>query len=151
MPSINDVYGSTDLLKAADLPYGQPCPVTIESVAAKNFDDGNKLEISFVGKKKKFICNKTNAKTIGTMYGEDFAFWPGKQISIVHTFTDFQGDQVACIRVVPATAMQFAATPQQQTAPAPQQQYPLAPSPAQQFAPAPQQAPANAGAGSPDF
>ena len=139
MPSINDVYGATDLLKATDLPYGVPCPVTIESISPKQFDDGNKLEIRFVGKKKCFICNKTNARTIAAIYGENFEFWPGKQISIIHTFTDFQGEQVACIRVVPGTVavppqpvQQFAAPPVPQAPPQAAQQYAAPP---QQAAP----------------
>lgn len=128
MPSINEVYGSDELLKATDLPQGVNVQVTIESVLPKSFDDGGKLEMRFAGKKKGFICNKTNARTVADMHGEDFSFWPGKIIAIYRTFTDYQGRQVECLRVVPNYVPQQQATQQ-----------------------APPQQPVNGGQGSPDF
>jgi hypothetical protein len=145
MPSIDEVYGSEELLKAGDLPeFNVHYPVQIESVSAKNFDDGGKLEIRFVGKKKGLICNKTNARTIADMHGSDFSRWPGRQIAIYRTYTDFQGRQVECIRVTPAAASQQFAAPQQ----APQQQFAAPP---QQAAPQQFAAPQNGGGVSPDF
>lgn len=136
MPSIEEVYGSENLLKAADLPeFNRNYSVTIESVAAKSFDDGGKLEIRFVGKQKGFICNKTNARTIADMLGSDYSRWPGRQIAIFRTYTDFQGKQVECIRVAPnSSAPPQQAPPQQEFAAPPQQQQPV-----------------NGGQGSPDF
>lgn len=146
MPSINDVYGSGELLRAEDLPENVQVPVTIESVSHRKFDDGDKLEIRFVGKKKCLICNKTNAITISEMHGDDYSFWPGKQIAIYRTTTDFQGSRRLCVRVAPGAVM---TAPQQQYAP-PAQQFAAPPQPAQQFAAPPQQA-APQGGPSADF
>ncbi len=61
MASVHDIYRSADTLAAADLPAGVQVPVVIEAVRAVQFDDGNKLELRFRGKRKVLLCNKTNA------------------------------------------------------------------------------------------
>jgi hypothetical protein len=86
--------------------------VTITSVEAKQLTaqggrTSKKPIIHFDGKEKGFACNKTNAKTIAAMYGNDTAAWSGKRITIYPTQTQMGGETVDCIRVrnvVPAAA-----------------------------------------------
>lgn len=100
MPRIDDVFGSSDLLKAADLPQGRSIPVVIESANVRQFDDGPKIELAFRGKHKRLLANKTNSNSIATVLGtRDYTQWPGRTIFILRTKTDYQGRQVDCIRV----------------------------------------------------
>ena len=93
---LNDIF-SSDSLKATDL--RSETPVTIESCEVKDFDDGSKIILRFVGADKSLICNKTNARTIADMYGTNTDGWVGKVITLFPTQTDYNGRQVACIRV----------------------------------------------------
>ena len=94
---LSDVFQS-DSLKAADL-NGKDVTATIESFEVVDFDDGKKIVLHFVGADKTLVCNKTNANTIGDMYGSKLEGWLGKKITLFPTQTDYQGRQVACIRV----------------------------------------------------
>lgn len=55
---------------------------------------------------KGLVLNRTNAKRIAKMYGEDTDAWIGQTILLYPSETEFRGDTVACIRVKadPATA-----------------------------------------------
>lgn len=55
----------------------------------------------FKGAKKPLGLNKTNSKTIATMYGNDTAQWIGKAITIYPTKTSVGGTETDCIRVKP--------------------------------------------------
>lgn len=55
----------------------------------------------FRGAKKPLALNKTNAKTIATMYGNDTRAWLNQPITIYPTRTTFGNDEVDCIRVKP--------------------------------------------------
>lgn len=103
--NLDEVFaGST--LKASDV-AGREVPLTIRGYEVKDFDDGKKLALSFNETDKELICNKTNANTIGDMYGPTIEGWVGKQIVLIQSQTDFNGRQVACIRVkVGVLAMQ---------------------------------------------
>ena len=118
MASIQDIYGNADTLKAADLPHGVQVPVIIETVRPIAFDDGNKIEIRFRGKKKVLICNKTNAIRIAAQHGDDYEAWPAKPVFLQRDQTEFRGSLVDCVRVCPAAAT---------AAPVPQQQPPVEP------------------------
>ncbi len=91
---------SGDTLKAADLQGHEPT-VTIESVEVKDFENGKKLIIRFVGKKKALVANKTNAGRIAYMHGNDTDAWPGKKIQLYTDLVDFQGKAVEAIRIRP--------------------------------------------------
>jgi hypothetical protein len=99
MTSIREVYRSSDTLSASDLPDGIQVPVVIEAVRAVQFDDGNKLELRFRGKRKALLCNKTNALRIADQHGDDYDTWPGKVIMLQRDVTQFQGRDVECVRV----------------------------------------------------
>lgn len=94
---ISTVFGG-DSLKAADLQGSEPT-VVISHVQAKEFDDGNKLVVSFEGKKKSLVCNKTNANRIAFMYGTETNGWIGKEITLYEEMVDFQGKLTPAIRV----------------------------------------------------
>ena len=99
MTSINDVYGSNaDYLKAADL-QGRQVPVVIAGFEIVDFDEGSKVVLSFQGKSKTLVCNKTNAITIGDMFGHELDGWTGKSITLFPAKTTFGGKMVDCIRV----------------------------------------------------
>ena len=103
MPKLSEVFASS-LLKADDL-QGKDVTVTIESVEVKAFDSKqsggkeNKHIIHFKGKDKALVCNKTNAKTISKLYGDDTDAWLGKQIIIGPREVEFQGEMTWAIRV----------------------------------------------------
>jgi hypothetical protein len=59
--------------------------------------------VYFRGAGKGLVLNKTNGQTIADQLGDDTDHWIGKQITIFPTSTDFQGRQVACIRVRPGS------------------------------------------------
>lgn len=104
MASINDVYkGAGDYLKAEDL-KGKMIGLIIESSELKEYDrDGGgkdvKIVLSFVGKDKQLVVNKTNAATIAETHGDDYENWGGCSIKIFPTRVDFGGKMVDAIRV----------------------------------------------------
>lgn len=78
--------------------------VTISDVDCEEIGQGaqksRKLVLSFQGKKKKFVVNKTNAKTIADVLGTDETDdWIGQRITIGPTEVEFQGEMVNSIRV----------------------------------------------------
>lgn len=96
---LSQIFTGTTL-KAADLQGREPT-VTIATVEAKKFNDGNKIVITFQGKEKAFVCNKTNANRIAYAYGTNTDNWIGQQIQLYTDLVDFQGQTVEAIRVRP--------------------------------------------------
>lgn len=96
---VSETYRTnSDYLKASDLPR-RKVPVTIALCELVEFDDGNKLVLSFEGKDKRLVLNKTNAASIAAALGDDAHDWVGREIAIFPTVTQFQGQSVPCIRV----------------------------------------------------
>ena len=98
MASIKDVYGGSKGLKAADL-KGCSHLLKISEVRLVKFDDGAKIVLSFDGREKELVCNKTNAQTIASKLGEDYEEWSGSEIEVYPDKTQFNGELVNCIRV----------------------------------------------------
>lgn len=94
---LSTVFGG-DSLKAADLQGHEPT-VIIEKVEMKKFDNGNKLVITFEGKKKCLVCNKTNANRIAFAFGTNTDNWIGQEVTLFTDLVDFQGRPVEAIRV----------------------------------------------------
>ena len=95
--NINDTFPSTsNFLKKEDLP--KPAKVMIKSIDLMEFDqDGKtqrKLVLEFEGKEKKLACNKTNARTIAAMLGDETDNWKGKEITLYNDPTVAMGDQI---------------------------------------------------------
>lgn len=100
--NVDEIYPSSKSLKAADL-QGKTVKVTIANCEAKKFDNGNKIILTFQGKEKGLVVNKTNAKIIASAYGGNTDGWLGKGIEIYPDKTMFGTDLVDCIRVrIPA-------------------------------------------------
>ena len=99
--NINDAFPS-EYLKADDL-KGANVTVIIDEISMEEIGQGQqketKLILSFVGKKKRLVCNKTNAKTISGIYGSEMDEWKGKSIILSPREVEFQGDMVWAIRV----------------------------------------------------
>lgn len=110
MPKLNDIFGG-NFLKADDL-QGRSVPVTISAVEVKEFDDGNKLILSFEGKDKKLVCNRTNASIIQEVLGSsDTDDWVGQKVTLITKKVEFQGKLVPAIRVKLEDGMNTAQPP----------------------------------------
>ena len=105
--NINDVYqGSSDFLKAADL-KGKGVKLVISKVDMQEFDEkgdsgpykAKKLILSFEGTEKQMVCNKTNGRSLGAVFGDETDTWIGKEIKLFTAQVDYQGTQVPAIRV----------------------------------------------------
>ena len=120
--NLNDAYPSR-FLSAEDL-NGQDVTVTIANVTQETLGQGKdaqqKLVASFVGKKKAMVLNKTNAKTIAKLYGDETDGWVGQRITIGARDVEFQGDMILALRVsLKAPAPAGAVKPAAKSAPAP--------------------------------
>jgi hypothetical protein len=94
---VDDAYPSK-FLGAADL-GGRPATVRINTVEMEVLDKQKKVVLTFVGKKKAFVCNKTNAKKIAELHGDEMDDWPDKLIELYPAEVEFAGDTVDAIRV----------------------------------------------------
>lgn len=101
MAKISDAFPSK-YLAAADL-NGNNVTVTISRASIEEIGQGadkdRKIVLSFAGKNKQFVCNKTNAKVIAGLHGDDTDDWLGKSITLCPREVEFQGDMVLAIRV----------------------------------------------------
>lgn len=100
MPRVSQAYPSKNL-SAADL-NEQDLIITITGVESQAFDDDATKLVAYCQEVDKgFVLNKTNARTIAGMYGDDTDDWIGKRITLYPTWVDFQGKQTEAIRVRP--------------------------------------------------
>lgn len=104
MPDYRSMF-DRDYIGAWDL-LGKDVTVTIARVEAGTLtSQGNKKTkkpiVWFEGREKGLALNKTNARTIADMYGNDTVKWVGKRITIWPTTTQFGRETVECIRVRP--------------------------------------------------
>lgn len=103
---LDDVYQSSSI-KAADL-KGLEHTVVIETVTRKDFDNGPKLILTFQGRKKSLVVNRTNAKRIAFTHGTNTDLWIGREIILYPEVVDFKGEPTLAVRVK-ATIRQAAA------------------------------------------
>lgn len=89
-------------LKGADL-KGETT-AEIKSIVGEEIDGKFKAIISFVGAKKQFVCNRTNAEAIKLMLGRETNGWIGKRITLagVKMADPFSSDgaEVCALRVI---------------------------------------------------
>lgn len=101
--NINDVFESK-YLKAADL-GGKKIKLTVDSVGTDSFENDGKKEtkivLTFVGKKKGMVLNKTNAMTLGAAWGAETDNWSGKECAVFAAKVNFQGQMVDALRIEP--------------------------------------------------
>ena len=102
---VSEAFGG--FLEAEDLPDGKDITVTIESVRESGSNDkgtdGKPIDkpiIRLAKVKKELILNKTNAKLIRRIYGNEMNDWIGKEIQIYRTTCNaFGNSKTPCIRV----------------------------------------------------
>lgn len=117
---VSEAYPSK-YIAAPDL-NNQNVRVTIGRVEMEKIGDDTKPVIYFKGKTKGLVCNKTNAKAIAAVYGEEMDDWADNELILFPVMTDYQGKQVDAVRV---RAPQPKDNPRQKPAstPAPTQNY----------------------------
>lgn len=90
----------SNYLKSDDL-QGRDVSVVIAGAALEKVGSDTRLVLTFRGKSKSMICNKTNAGRIAYMYGDDTDNWVGQEIIITSEFVEYQGKTVKGLRVRP--------------------------------------------------
>ena len=88
----------SNYLKSADL-QGREIPVIIADASMEMLGNERKLVLSFQGKKKTMVCNKTNAGRIAYLYGDDTDDWAGREIILYSEMVEYQGRTVEGLRV----------------------------------------------------
>ena len=83
MAKLSEMFPS-NYIKASDFDDDQDTIVTISEIKPELVGQGKDAETKFVlyfdGYKKGLILNKTNAKTVGNLYGDDSDGWEGTAI-----------------------------------------------------------------------
>jgi len=92
-------------LRAADL-KDRTVKVQIDSVTLESVgdDQDEKPVVSFLGKDKGLVLNKTNATLLSERFGDDTDGWTGKSIELTTERVSFNGRLVDGIRVKVPTA-----------------------------------------------
>lgn len=98
---VSDMYGGS-FLKADDL-QGRTVRVVIDACTLEELGGEGGVQqkwvLSFRGKDKRLVLNKTNALRIAAMHGEDTDEWIGREVRLYSEPVQFQGRLVPAIRV----------------------------------------------------
>ncbi len=94
-------------LTAEDLVEGKDVTTTIECTELWpeiTFDQGRKeldnVVVKFAGKKRMLVMNRTNTKTLNSMFGNQCGDWWGKQVTLYVSETNSRGGEVVkCVRI----------------------------------------------------
>ena len=97
MVNINDEFPSK-YLKSGDL-QGAAVKVKISNVTSEDIGGDRKLIMHFDNRTKGMVLNKTNARTVADVYGDDTDNWIGAVIEVFAMKVDFQGRMVDGLRV----------------------------------------------------
>ncbi len=99
MTTISDAFPS-NYLKAADL-QNRTIKLKIDKVIFEEIGQNkDKKPVMYFEKVQKgLVLNKTNATTIGAVYGQEFEGWTGKEIELFSMMVPFNGQNVPAIRV----------------------------------------------------
>lgn len=101
-------------LKAADLQGHQPI-VTLAGVQMETLGIGEDAKecpvLSFAGKDKGLVCNKTNWNTLIGLFGSDTDAWMGKKVKLLTAEVAYQGKMTMAIRVSSQPIAQAPAKP----------------------------------------
>ena len=85
-------------LSAADLDTG-PVSDKITGIRLEEVGDGVKPILSFKTREKDLVLNRTNANSIGAVYGDDTDSWIGREVELYPTKVEFRGNLVDAIRI----------------------------------------------------
>ena len=99
---IDQLYPSR-FLRCADL-GGKPMRVTIANIKREDIGGESKVVMSFTDGTKQLILNKTNARSVARIFGDETRGWSNKNIMLVPARVDFKGDEVDAIRIKPAAS-----------------------------------------------
>ena len=101
MPNVNDMFPSK-YLKASDV-GDTDLELTIIAVDEETIGQGSDAEIKsvvyFSETPKGMVLNKTNARAIASLYGDESDDWAGNKIRLYATEVDFKGEQMLALRV----------------------------------------------------
>lgn len=82
--------------------------VTIENIEIETLGQGEDQEkkpvIYFEGKEKGLVCNKTNWKTLISLFGPETNNWNGMSFTLCTAPVDFRGKTTMALRILPAPA-----------------------------------------------
>ena len=93
----------------------------METLEGEKGEKDTKPVVRLKGKKKLWVLNKTNAKIIAKLHGNDVDGWVGKAIALYATTCDAFGETVECVRVrkaAPKPMGPASAAPQPSSSPA---------------------------------
>jgi hypothetical protein len=88
-----DLEGKAVVVKIRDVKAGE--------LTAQGGRKSKKPVVYFDGKEKGLALNKTNARAIANLYGNDTDKWIGQRITLYPTTTMFGAENVECVRVKP--------------------------------------------------
>ena len=94
----NDLCPSPHL-EAADFPADTVVTIKDVGFAVVGEEKVEKGVVYFEEHKRGFVVNRTNIKRIIAQHGNDTDDWPGRQITLYASETDYGGRTVPCIRV----------------------------------------------------
>lgn len=89
--------------------------VEIHDVSGAQEEPEKKPVVFFKEHPHGLVLNKTNFKTLTTLFGEDSDMWTDGQCEVYCTTTDFKGETVPCVRIRAVKTQ--AAPPRHQEAP----------------------------------
>ena len=106
-----DLLFPNEWIRAADL-RGQDVALTISSVSQERLKTTQGESLAVVvefaemdkrptSERKRFVCNKTNAKTSAKLYGTDVVDWVDRRVTLFPTRCEAFGEMVDCIRIRP--------------------------------------------------
>ena len=94
-------FYDSEYLKAADLGKS-PVAACIRAVGAVEMQATAKMLLSFVGKHKGLLLNRTNAARLSEAWGDDTDDWTGRTVILSVDRVQFQGKLVDSIRCEPS-------------------------------------------------
>jgi hypothetical protein len=98
---LNELFPSR-FLKADDAADGDLI-YTIKGVKVETLGSGTEAEskavLSFSDTDKQLVLNKTNANTIGRLYGQDTDDWIGKRVALFSTEVQFKDQMTLALRI----------------------------------------------------
>lgn len=94
----------TEYLAAPEF-KGKDVTLTVKSISVEDLplagtsDKERRPVVRFAETPKKWVLNKTCAKVLARLYGNETASWVGKRVTLYPTTTKFGRETVDCIRV----------------------------------------------------
>ncbi len=97
MPNINEAFPSKYLKAGVDIT--EPTLAKMKKTEWETLGNERKLVLYFEDLVKGLVLNKTNANTIGKIYGDETDDWSGQEIVLFETTADLKGESVPAIRL----------------------------------------------------